>query len=81
MNKEEIFSKSQNSETVWARQTLFYLCKKRGLTTQMIQQYMENNGLKFSRSPITYGIKVIDSLLKDGDDDFQKVIDKLSRVD
>ena len=47
----------------------------------MIQQYMENNGLKFSRSPITYGIKVIDSLLKDGDDDFQKVIDKLSRVD
>lgn len=80
LSREDFFSKSQIAEIVLARQTLFYLCSKRGLTTAMIKLYMENNGSKLARSPITYGVSVIKSLLEE-DEDLQNVIDKLSVVD
>jgi chromosomal replication initiation ATPase DnaA len=80
LSREDFFSKSQNGEIVLARQTLFYLCSKRGLTTAMIRQYMENNECHLTRPPITYGVSIVEGLLKE-DSDLQNVIDKLSVVD
>ena len=80
LSREDFFSKSQNGEIVLARQTMFYLCSNRGLTTAMIKQYMENNGSKLARSPITYGVSAIEKLL-DEDSDMQQIINKLSIVD
>ena len=80
LTRSDFFSKSQNGEIVLARQTLFYLCSKRGLTTAMIKQYMENNECFLTRPPITYGVSIVENLLKE-DEDLQNVIDKLSIVD
>ena len=80
LTRSDFFSKSQNGEIVLARQTLFYLCSKRVLTTAMIKQYMENNEWFLTRPPITYGVSIVENLLKE-DEDLQNVIDKLSVVD
>ena len=80
LSREEFFSKTQNGEIVLARQTLFYLCTKRGLTIAMIMQYMRNNGSQLQRSPITYGVSAIEKQLEE-DRDLQEVINKLSVVD
>lgn len=79
LTREEFFSKSQNREIVLARQTLFYLCIKRGLSTSMVMQYMRNNGSQLQRSPITYGISMVEKKLKD-DSDLNEIINKLSIV-
>ena len=80
LSREEFFSKTQNGEIVLARQTLFYLCTKRGLTIAIIMQYMRNNGSQLQRSPITYGVSAIEKQLEE-DRDLQEVINKLSVVD
>ena len=80
ITREEFFKPNQNSEIVLARHTLFYLCHQRGITTAMIKLYMENNGSSLNRSPITHGISVIESKIKE-DADLQLVIDKLSILD
>lgn len=80
LTREEFFSKTQNGDIVLARQTLFYLCTKRGLTIAMIMQYMRNNGSQLQRSPITYGVSAIEKQLEE-DRDLQEVINKLSVVD
>ena len=48
--------------------------------TAMIKQYMENNECHLTRPPITYGVSIVEGLLKE-DSDLQNVIDKLSIVD
>tara|TARA_R100000781_G_scaffold82977_1_gene51082 strand:+ start:1610 stop:1906 length:297 start_codon:yes stop_codon:yes gene_type:complete len=80
LTREDFFSKSQIAEIVLARQTLFYLCSKRGLTTAMIKLYMEKNECFLTRPPITYGVSIVENLVKE-DKDLQKIIDKLSIVD
>ena len=80
LTKEELFSKTKSNEIVFARQTLFYLCSKRGLSTNMIKKYLENNGSDLAKSPIIYGISQIEKKLEE-DRDLQEVINKLSVVD
>ena len=80
LTRSDFFYNSKNLDIGFSRQTLFYLCIKRGLTTAMIKQYMENNECFLTRPPITYGVSIVENLLKE-DEDLQNVIDKLSVVD
>ena len=77
---EELFNRSKESGIVLGRQSLFLLCKERGLSITEIKDCLERHNYPTEWSSIDYGIKKAQQL-RDEDKDFETIYSKLNDID
>ena len=77
---EELFDRSKESRIVLGRQSLFLLCKERGLSITEIKDCLERHNYTTEWSSIAYGIKKAQQM-RDQDKDFETILHKLNDID
>lgn len=77
--KEKLFSKSKERELVDARYLLYYLCYKRPMNVSYIQRYMKESGYDIKHTTILYGIRTVETRVKE-DNDYMQIVKDIQKA-
>ncbi len=65
---DEIYSKTKDNHVTFSRYLIYYLSQKTGHRLNSIVRYMKSNGFKTTPSTVIYGIKQVESKMKNDED-------------